>query len=140
MTTGDNRKTVLDAMARFGAGDLDGYLETLYDPSIKLHGYSPEPLDHQGVRAFYEGIFAAFSDMSLVSHDEVVAEDKVVTRFTLTGRHTGDFMGIPPTGRTFSSDGITILRFAGGKCVERWSVADFLGMLVQLGAVELPAS
>jgi len=44
-------------------------------------------------------------------------------------------MGIPPTGKQVTMTGITILRFAGGKCVERWSEADFLGLLQQLGVV-----
>jgi predicted ester cyclase len=44
-------------------------------------------------------------------------------------------MGIPATGRRVSVNGITILRFADGRCVERWSQTDFLGMLQQLGAL-----
>ena len=137
MSTDENRAATLRAMERFDAGDLEGYLE-LYGPSVKLYGYTPEPLDMDGLRSFYRDIVAAFSDLGLESHDEITEGDKVVTRFTLTGRHTGDFMGIPPTGRGFSGDGITILRFENGQCVERWASFDFLGLLVQLGAAEMP--
>ena len=42
------------AIERWNAGDLDGYL-ALYDESIRLHGYSPEPMSKAEVRAFYEG-------------------------------------------------------------------------------------
>lgn len=49
------------AHASWNAGDLEGYLE-LYDEDIKLHGYSPEPMDKAAVRGFYEAIFAAFGD------------------------------------------------------------------------------
>jgi hypothetical protein len=43
------------ALACWNAGDLDGYL-SLYDEGIRLHGYSPEPMDKVQVRGFYETI------------------------------------------------------------------------------------
>jgi predicted ester cyclase len=60
-------------------------------------------------------------------------------RFTMSGRHVGEFMGVPPTGRDVALPGITILRFSGDRVVERFSQADMLGLLVQLGAVPAPA-
>jgi predicted ester cyclase len=63
--------------------------------------------------------------------------DKVACRFVVHGKHTGPFQGMLPTQRAFTLPGITILRFVEGKCVERWSQADFLSLLQQLGA--LPA-
>ena len=57
------------AHASRNAGDLDGHLR-LYDETIRLHGYSPQPMDKDAVRGFYEAIFAAFDGPQL----EVVAE------------------------------------------------------------------
>jgi predicted ester cyclase len=48
-------------------------------------------------------------------------------------------MGVPATGRPYVFEGITIMRFRGDQVVERWTTADFLGLLVQLGAVPAPA-
>jgi predicted ester cyclase len=42
----------------------------------------------------------------------------------MTGTHRGAFLGIAPTGRNIGVNGITILRFMNGKCVERWSSVD----------------
>jgi predicted ester cyclase len=58
----------------------------------------------------------------------------------MTGTHRGGFLSIPPTGRDVSVDGLTILHFRDGLCVERWSQADMLGWLVQLGAIEPPGA
>ena len=55
------------------------------------------------------------------------------------GTHHGEFMGVPATGTQIALAGITILRFEGDQVVERWSQADMLGLLVQLGAVPAPA-
>jgi len=132
-----NEEALERARQAWNAGNLDGYLE-LYDDSIRLHGYSPEPMDKTAVRAFYEGIFAAFDNPTL-AFDEVFGDgDRLVIRFTMTGTHRGDFMGIPATETPITLPGLTILHFKDGRCVERWSNADMLGLLVQLGAVPAP--
>jgi len=61
--------------------------------------------------------------------------DACTIRFTMTGRRVAGFMGIPATGRDTALPGITILRFEGDRTVERFSQADMLGLLVQIGAV-----
>ena len=142
MTTtsaGSRNETALDrAVERWNAGDLEGYLK-IYAEGIRLHGMSPEPLDEQGVRAAYARLFAAFPHSHLELHETFSAGDRLTCRFTLTGRHDGDYMGIAPTGRDIALPGITILHFQDGLCVERWVCADTLGLLVQLGAVPPPA-
>ena len=60
-------------------------------------------------------------------------------RFTMTGRHVGEFMGVSATGNDIALPGITILHFEGERVVERFSQADMLGLMVQLGAVPAPA-
>jgi predicted ester cyclase len=50
-----------------------------------------------------------------------------------TGTHTGEFMGIPPTGRAFDVPTFGILRCEDGRAVERWGFADNMAMMQQLG-------
>jgi predicted ester cyclase len=57
----------------------------------------------------------------------------------MTGRHVDEFMGVPATGTPIALPGITILHFRASRCVERFSQADMLGLLVQIGAVPAPA-
>jgi predicted ester cyclase len=54
---------------------------------------------------------------------------------TARGTHQGEFMGIAPTGKPVSFSAIDVVRIADGKIVERWSQADNLALLQQLGAV-----
>ncbi len=89
-----------------------------------------------GREEFREGVLdmlSAFSDRQVQIADQVVAEDKVVTRWQATGVHTGEFNGIPATGRRVSLTGISIDRIAGGRIVESWEVTDDAGLLRQLG-------
>ena len=55
------------------------------------------------------------------------------------GTHTGQFMGVPASGNDIALPGITILHFEGASVVERFSQADMLGLMVQLGAIPAPA-
>jgi predicted ester cyclase len=122
------------AWARWNAGDLAGYLE-LYAADAVGYGHAGVEPGIAGIRGFDEGVWAGFPD-SRSRFDDVIADgDKVAIRFSWDGNHRGEFQSLPATGRAVSMDGITILRFAGGRCVERWSQADFLGLLRQLGAL-----
>jgi predicted ester cyclase len=91
------------------------------------------------VRGFYEGIFRAFDSAKLAFHERLWDGGACAIRFTMTGRHAADFMGVPATGVEISLPGITVLHFRGDRVIERFSQADMLGLLVQIGAVPAPA-
>jgi steroid delta-isomerase-like uncharacterized protein len=68
--------------------------------------------------------------------DQLVAEDDVVVeRFTASGTHRGELMGVPGTGATIVLKGIQVFRIEGAKIVERWGQLDQMGLARQLGLV-----
>jgi predicted ester cyclase len=105
----------------------------LYDEGIALHGYSPEPMNKDQVRGFYQGIFSAFGTPKLQFHEVLWDGDVAAIRFAMTGRHVDEFMGVPASGTAIALPGITILHFRGDRVIERFSQADMLGLLVQVG-------
>jgi len=66
------------------------------------------------------------------------AGDRVIARWTGTGTHRGELMGIEPTGMPIAVDAISIFRISDGKIAEEWTVWDALGLLQQVGAVPAP--
>ena len=84
------------ALACWNAGDLDGYL-SLYDEGIRLHGYSPEPMDKVQVRGFYEAIFRAFGTPQLEFHEVLWDGQACTIRFTMTGRQAPNGFEVIPT-------------------------------------------
>lgn len=137
-----NAQLLNRAIARWNAGDLEGYLK-LYAPAIRLHGYSPEPMDLAGVRGFYEMIWDTLHANGKrnpeIAIDHVFAAGHMLAcRATMTGHHVGTFMGHAATGKPYRIGVITTLHFDNGKTVERWSCADMLGLLVQIGAYTSP--
>ncbi len=134
-----NDRSGIDALIRAGqswdAGDLDGYL-SLYSPNAVVHGYAGVEPGRESIRRFYEAFWQAFPGSRLLFEDIFASGDRVACRFVLQGRHTGPFNGLPATGRTGAMPGITILRVGSdGHCVERWSQADSMSLLQQLGAM-----
>jgi hypothetical protein len=137
-----NLEVFNSAIRSWNAGDLDGYL-SMYDESVALHGYSPEPLNKAGVIARYTNIWANLSMPGckgplLAISDVFEADDRVVSRFTMSGVQSGSFMNFAPTGKRYDLPGITILKFHDGKVIERWSCTDRLKQLMQLGVFQVP--
>jgi steroid delta-isomerase-like uncharacterized protein len=89
----------------------------------------------QALREFFASVFAAFPDVERTVEDQFTEDIHVVTRWTATGTHQGQFMGIAPTGKRFTITGITIDRIVGGQIVEEWQEWDALGLMQQLGVV-----
>jgi steroid delta-isomerase-like uncharacterized protein len=110
--------------------------DELYDTNYVLHStYGP---DAKGLTEFKKGVIEqriAFPDWN--EHvEQIVAEgDLVVTRFTSTGTHKGDWVGIPPTGKRLKVQEISIHRVVNGKIVEQWASGDWDNAERQLGVV-----
>jgi predicted ester cyclase len=89
------------------------------------------PGDADGVLSTY---LAAFPDTSATFEDVIAEGDKVVSRYSVRGTHTGstDEYG-PPTGKQIVIEGITLYHFKGGKLAEKWDRYDNLAVMQQLG-------
>lgn len=129
-----NQEVVHEAIDHWNRGDLVQYLR-LYADNVVIHGYPGLEPGFANVHRFYEAWWRAFPGSQLILDDVIAADDKVACRFRIDGKHEGLFQGIPPSGRPVSVVGFTILRFVNGKCVERWSLVDALGLLTQVGAI-----
>lgn len=86
-------------------------------------------------KAFAAQLLEAFEDRHATVQEQIVAGDKVVTRFHSTGTHTGPLRGMPATGRTVPIEGIVISTIVDGKIVEDWELTDQFGFLSALGMI-----
>ncbi|MFF4043816.1 ester cyclase [Streptomyces sp. NPDC001816] len=76
-------------------------------------------------------------DFTFTIEDQITQTDRVCTRWSWNGIQTGEFMGLPNTGRQVSMTGTTVFRFDhDGKICEAWWQYDRLGLLDQLGALD----
>ncbi|HEY7214794.1 MAG TPA: ester cyclase [Thermoanaerobaculia bacterium] len=77
----------------------------------------------------------AFSDLRITFEDALADRDRVVTRWRLEGTQDGPLMGIAPSGRRISVEGIRIDRVENGKIAESWMQMDTMSLLEQIGAL-----
>lgn len=131
-------KQLVDAFIQnlFTKGDLDA-VDRYLAPNFVNHDppFPGAPDGAAGMRLaaamFRQALPDWHSDV-----DQLVAEgDTVVERFTASGTHRGELMGVVGTGKTITLRGISVFRIDGDQIVERWGRLDQLGLLQQLGLV-----
>lgn len=91
-----------------------------------------------GLKATFAHMFSAFPDCRVEVQKLVAEDDTVVARVRFSGTHKGVFFGIPPTGRYGARTSTHILKVRDGKLSEHWGNADDLGMMMQLGVIQMP--
>ena len=110
-------------------------LDTAYAPEIVLHTV-PEIKGIAGAKAYYANFVTGFSNRKFIVKDMYASGDKVTKYWQFKGTHTGDFMGIPATGKTVDIEGCTIARMVNGKIVEERDFMDNMSFLTQLGVLK----
>ena len=114
-------------------------IDELVEPDAVIH--TPLPIEATGaqlLKEVFHRLHRAFPDLHITIEDLIEEGDKVVSRNTVTGTHQGEYMGIPPTGKSVTYNEIFILRFTGGRIAETWGVVDVFSQMKQLGVI--PAS
>ncbi len=92
------------------AKDLDG-LAQLFAEDYTVNG---APVGRPGVAAAVEMFHSSLSDLALEIHDVLVDNDRIAARWSVTGRHTGELMGIAPTEAPVHLEGINIYEVRNG--------------------------
>jgi steroid delta-isomerase-like uncharacterized protein len=137
----EENKAVSRAVAEMISDHDLSRLDEVYAPEVVNH--DPTTGEVQGrdeMREYLSGYLEAFSDLRMTVLDQVAEGDKVVSRWRAEGTHDGELLGIPPSGNRISVEGVTTDRFEGGQIVEAWDLADFLGLMQQVGAVPAEAT
>jgi predicted ester cyclase len=125
-----------DAMSSGDPELVAATIEELVDPDVLIR--TPLPLDATGGQALKEvftRLHRAYPDLQITIEDLIAEGDKVVSRNTVTGTHTGEYMGLQPTGKSVTYNEIMIARFVNGRIAETWGVVDVLSQMKQLGVI-----
>ena len=113
-------------------------IDELFPAGGVAHGLGDSEADVRGpaqFKPFVANIRGGIPN-TRIQVDDILAEgDSVAVRITLKGTHTGRGLGVPPTAREVSIQGIIILRIVDGKIEEAWNSYDQLGLLRQIGAL-----
>ena len=133
-TTEENKAVVrrfIDEI--FLEGNLDSVDELLTE-DFTPHTWGKVEPGKEAMKAAIERVSKGLSDASMTIQDVIAEGDRVAVRLTSHAVQTGEFMGLPPSGKPYTIGEIHIFRLVDGKVAEHWHQADFMGMMRQLGA------
>jgi len=103
---------------------------------VMHHPSSPQPIAGvKNVVGFLGAFRAGFPDMSMRVEFAFGDGEMVAVRWGMSGTHTAELFGIPPSGKPVKVVGISLLRFANGKVVEDWVSEDTMGLMQQIGVI-----
>ncbi|MCH8298175.1 MAG: ester cyclase [Chloroflexi bacterium] len=138
-TNNANKEVVSRFIEEFKNKANHGIVDELMSPDFVHHLTDPRlPAGRDGITALGQVIVGGFPDVHASVKELLADGDKVIERTQTSATHTGEFNGIPATGRQVGWTEIHIYRLENGKIVELWSEIDLLGLLVQLGAIPGP--
>ena len=102
----------------------------LHDPNLTGSAVGPE-----AYKRLVSRWVAGISDLRFTLEDMVGENEKLAVAWTISGTHKGEFMGVPPTNKKVTVDGITIHHFVNAKIMDSYASWDAWGMMQQLGVV-----
>ena len=113
--------------------------EELTAPNFVPHSWPGVEPGVESLKQAQRRVSAGLEDARMTIEDVIAEGDRVVVRLTSHGRHAGEFMGMPASGKEYDISEIHIFRIADGKVAEHWRDADMLSLLQQIGAFPAPA-
>jgi steroid delta-isomerase-like uncharacterized protein len=133
----EENKAVVDRLTEvFNSGDVGLVDELVAEDFVENDPIPDGDADREGFKQMIVALRDAFPDLEVGVARTIDEDDLVVTHWTSTGTHQGEFMGAPATGNTVSIDGIDISRLEDGVIVEHWGKMDAIALMQQLGAMD----
>jgi steroid delta-isomerase-like uncharacterized protein len=116
----------------YHTGDIDALMKFI-GPHYVLHpGGGGEPMNSDERKRDETMFFRAFSNIQAVVEDQIAEGDKVASRITMHCTHTGEYQGVPATGKRIAIPYIDITLIKSGKIVEEWVEYDTMNVLQQI--------
>jgi steroid delta-isomerase-like uncharacterized protein len=122
--------------AAVSSGDFDVLDQIVAQNFIENEMVAPGmPAGREGLKALFRLVRQAMPDMVMTPEDIVAEGDRVAVRAVMTGTQTGEFMGIPPSGKHIEISVMDLHRIENHQFAEHWGVSDMMGLMTQIGAI-----
>jgi steroid delta-isomerase-like uncharacterized protein len=106
----------------------------LLAPDVVVHLTGmPDPLNREALIQMINVYWSALSERQHEFEDQIAEGEKVASRMTFHAVHTGEFQGMPGTGKPIAVSQTAIHRIRDGKIAEAWVSSDDISMMKQLG-------
>ncbi len=116
-------------------GEIDQINEANFDQNITLITSPDNVVGIEGFKAYYQNYLTGFSNVEFTIVDVFGQGDKIVKHWNFKGTHSGEFFGIPATGKDVNIDGVTLVKMKDGKIAQEQDFMDNYVFMMQLGLI-----
>lgn len=138
MATEENKANIRRVFEEGINGRNMGALDGVIGDDYVNHSFPAPAPGREGFKQVIGMFLSAFPDMHITLNDVLGEGDRVVTRGYFTGTHSGEFMGIPATGKQINVNYMDMWVIHDGKAAENWVQMDLLSLMQQLGVAPSP--
>jgi hypothetical protein len=111
---------------------------TYFDENVVLVTSPENSVGIAGMKAYYQNYLTGFSDITFTVQNVFGQGDQLVKHWNFKGKHTGNFFGIPPTGKNIDVQGVTLVKMKDGKIAQEEDFMDNTVLMQQLGLTSNP--
>jgi len=141
MSTEQTKELCRRLYAAVSSGDFDAIDQVVSPNFVEHETVDPGlPAGREGMKALFKTVRQAMPDMVMTPEDIVVEGDRVAVRAVMTGTQTGEFLGIPPSGKHVQITVMDLVRMENNQVAEHWGVSDMLAFMTQIGAIPAPGT
>ena len=134
MNSSHNKERVCQMLAEiFEARNYDA-IDEMIAPAFVDHEDIANPRGREHLKPYFAALHTAFPDLTHTVESSIAEGDHVALRSIWRGTQTGEFMGMPPSGKKVCVEGMTFWRVKDGKVVDRWALLDRPTLMQQLQA------
>lgn len=134
MSCDANKALVRRVFDEIASGGDFTVVDDIYAADYVDHAPFPgAPAGRGAVRHSIGALRTAMPDLHVTMEAMSAHGDKVATHNTWRGTHTGEVLGIVPTGRVLTFSGVVVFRVSAGQIAERWAIGMDLDLLRELG-------
>ena len=115
-------------------------IDEMLSSNAVIRGLGADLIGPEGFKPFHAAYRQAFPDVTIRLEHLISEGDIVAVRWSGTGTHQGEGLGMAATGRRVQFSGMAFVRVEGAQIIEAWNNFDQLGMFQQLGVVNVPVA
>ncbi|WP_324719556.1 ester cyclase [Salinimicrobium sp. HB62] len=119
-------------------GQIDQINSEHFDENIVMVSQPENIVGIEDFRAYYQNFLTGFSEIDFKVVDIFEQGNKLVKHWRFKGKHTGNFFGIPATGRAVDVEGVTLVKMKNGKIAQEHDFMDSMIFMQQLGLMSEP--
>ncbi len=112
---------------------VDAIDELLTDDFVEHIPAPGQRTDREGAKTFIAHMLQAFPDLDFEIENEIAEGDTIAVVGRMMGTHSGEFLGVPASGRRVNVTVMDTSRVRDGKFSDHWGLVDVPTLMEQVG-------